>query len=125
MADEKFIKAGSIVKAVGRGFSPEHALRLLESDIFLHTIDLDEYAKSERQMQSKRGRIIGKHGKAREEIEDDTGAVVSVYGRTVGIIGREEEIDRARRSVDMLLRGASHEKVFDYLKKPGRKRFEL
>jgi len=123
--DERFIRAMSIVKAIGRGFSPEHAYRLLENDCFLYVVELDEIAKSEKQMARKKGRIIGKQGRAREEIEEDTGALISVYGKTIAIIGNDEEIERARKSIDMLLEGASHEKVFDFLKKSTGKKFEL
>ena len=123
--DEKFIRAMSIVKAIGRGFSPEHAFRLLDGDCFLYVVELDEMAKTEKQMVRKKGRIIGKHGRAREEIEEDTGALISVYGKTIAIIGNDEEIEKARKSIDMLLEGAAHEKVFDFLKKPSGKKFEL
>ena len=123
--DEKFIKAMSIVKAIGRGFSPEHAYRLLEPDCFMYVVGLDEMANSEKQMTRKKGRVIGKGGRAREEIEEDTGALISVYGKTIAIIGNEDEINKAKRSIDMLLEGAAHEKVFDFLKRPSDKKFEL
>jgi ribosomal RNA assembly protein len=122
---EKYIKAMSIVKAIGRGFSPEHAYRLLEENCFLYVVELDELAKTEKQIVRKKGRVIGKHGRAREEIEEDTGALISVYGKTIAIIGNEDEIDKAKKSIDMLLEGAAHEKVFDFLKKPSDKKFEL
>ena len=37
-------KAVEIVSAIGRGFSPENALRLLRGDNSLHIIDLREFA---------------------------------------------------------------------------------
>ena len=37
-------KAVEIVSAIGRGFSPENAMRLLRGDNSLHIIDLREFA---------------------------------------------------------------------------------
>ncbi len=33
-------------------------------------------------MKAKKGRVIGAKGKAREEIESESGAHISVYGKT-------------------------------------------
>ena len=64
-------KAVEIVSAIGRGFSPENALRLLRGDNSLHVIDLREFAgKSPDQIERVKGRIIGEGGKARLNIEN-------------------------------------------------------
>ncbi len=81
-------KAVEIVSAIGRGFSPENAMRLLRGDNSLHIIDLREFAgKSTDQIERVKGRIIGEGGKARLNIENLTNASITVYGRTVAIIG--------------------------------------
>lgn len=123
----KYLKAMSIVKAIARGFSPQHASRLSQDGVMLQIIDLREFfGKSEGTMKAKKGRVIGTRGKARNEIEQDTGALISVYGKTISIIGTEEEISKALRAVEMLLKGASHTHVYDVLKRRGSGgRFEL
>ncbi len=123
----KYWKAIKIVKAIGRGFSPEHALRLLSDEIVLEMIDIPEFTgKNENAMKTKRGRVIGEHGAARERIEQESGANISVYGKTVGIIGTQEEVGRAGRAVKMLLSGAGHDGVFNSLRgRRGEERFEL
>ncbi|MAG18146.1 MAG: RNA-processing protein [Candidatus Diapherotrites archaeon] len=116
-----------IVKAIARGFSPEKAFRLLEEGTIIEIIDLKEIiGKSHGTMTAKKGRVIGSNGKAREEIETDTGANISVYGKTISIIGKEEEIEKAKKAVEMLLGGASHQAVYGSLRRKfENEKFEL
>ena len=52
-------KAVEIVSAIGRGFSPENATRLLSGENSLHIIDLREFAgKSPDLIERVKGRII-------------------------------------------------------------------
>src|SRR3989338_8011550 len=120
-------KAANVVKALARGFSPEHAFRLFSDEYYLEILELSELiGKSSKAQWQRKARVIGADGRAREEIEKRTNAVLSVYGKTISIIGRQEEIERARNAIEMLLEGASHETVFDRLKKEMRiGKFEL
>jgi len=113
-----YFKATRIVKAIGRGFAPEKALKLLSGDVFLELIDLEDVVgKSRSTMTVKKGRVIGAKGKAREEIERETGASISVFGKTISIIGKEKEIADAKKAVQMLLGGASHSAAYSQLKR--------
>jgi len=117
-------RAKDIVLAIGRGFSPEKAFKLLEGeDYMLDIIDLREIlGKSESELRRVRGRIIGKEGKAREMIEELSGALISVYGHTVAIIGDIEQVNVAREAINMLINGSQHSTVYRFLQ---RKRQEL
>ena len=113
-----FFKATRIIKAIARGFAPEKAFRLINEEVFLELIDLkDVVGKNESNLKAKKGRVIGAKGKAREEIEEETGANISVYGKTIGIIGTENEIFEAKKAITMLLGGASHVTVYASIKK--------
>lgn len=106
----------NVVTAIGRGFSPQKALRLLEDDYFLEVFDIRDYVGKKREhVMRMRARIIGTHGKTRALIEELTGAYVSVYGNTVAVIGDSLQIDVARRAVDMLLSGSEHAAVYHFL----------
>jgi ribosomal RNA assembly protein len=59
-------------------------------------------------------RAIGR-GFSPEQIEDMTGTAISVYGKTVAIIGGVERVKTARTAVEMLLSGVPHETVFSFL----------
>lgn len=112
-------KAKDTVTAIGRGFSPEHAFRLLrnEDEIF-DFIDLRlVFGRSESDIKRVKGRIIGANGKTRKLIEELTGASVVVYGHTIGFIGTFERVDVARNAVQMLIDGCQHHTVYKYLQK--------
>jgi len=112
-------RAKDVVTAIGRGFSPEHAFRLLgDEDEMLDMIDLREfYGRSQSDINRTKGRIIGKEGKTRKIIEEMSGAVVSVYGHTVSIIGDIEQVEIAREAIRMLMKGSEHRTVYRFLQK--------
>ena len=62
-----------------------------------------------------RGRIIGRGGRTRRIIEEQSGAQVAVQGRTVSILGSLAATEAAQVSVGMLLGGAAHGSVYHYL----------
>lgn len=112
------IRSMEVVKAIGRGFSPERAARLLEEDdMVLDLIDISDDADTPQKLARVRGRIIGRDGKSREQIENMTGTYVSVYGKTIGIIGLPEEVNDAHTAIVMLINGAEHSSVFSFLDK--------
>src|ERR671931_338601 len=110
-------KAVEVVTAISKGFSPRRAYRLIEGeeDTF-QLIDLRDYAgKSSNSIERIKGRIIGEGGKSRRTIEELSGAYLSVYGHTVGMIGTSEEIKLAMNAVIMLSKGSLHKKVYNML----------
>ena len=118
------LKAKDVVTAIGRGFSPEVAFRLIrnEDEIF-DMIDLRlVFGRSESDIKRVKGRIIGADGKTRRLIEELTEADVVVYGHTVGLIGSFEQVDAAHNAVQMIVEGCQHHTVYNYLQK---KRTEL
>jgi len=106
----------NVVNAIGRGFSPENAMKLLEDDYFLEILDIRDYVgKKHEHVIRMRARVIGTHGKTRALVEELTGAHVSVYGNTVGIIGDILQMDVARRALHMLLSGSEHAAVYHFM----------
>jgi ribosomal RNA assembly protein len=110
-------RAKEVVSAIGRGFSPEKARRLVEDEeAVLMVIDLRDFVgKSESDIKRLSGRIIGKEGKTRRVIEELTDSYVSVYGHTVSIIGTIEEAEIARQAIEMFIRGRLHASVYRFL----------
>ena len=118
------LKAKDVITAIGRGFAPETAFRLIrnEDDIF-DMVDLRlVFGRSESDIKRVKGRIIGTDGKTRKLIEELSEADVVVYGHTVGIIGSFEQADIARHAVQMIIEGCQHQTVYKYLQ---RKRTDL
>lgn len=105
-----------IVRAIGRGFNPEIALLLLKQDYVFELIDITRYVK-ENHIPRIKGRIIGKEGKARLVLEELSMSNVSVYGKSIGIIGESENVGMAKRALESLLQGAPHAVVYKWLEK--------
>lgn len=117
-------KAKDVITALGRGFSPEHAFRLIrDEEAALDVIDLRTvFGRSETDIKRVQGRIIGMNGKTRKIIEELTDTNVAVYGHTVSIIGNMEQAAAAREAIQMLVKGSMHATVYRFLH---RKRREL
>ncbi|MHA1769608.1 MAG: KH domain-containing protein [Candidatus Thorarchaeota archaeon] len=111
-------KARDIVRAMARGFSPKRALSLIDEDVRLIVISLRNYVgSSPNQLKRVAGRIIGENGRTRKVIEQTTDTKISVYGKTVSIIGSDPGLDYAQRAVDMLIQGAPHNAVYSRLER--------
>lgn len=113
-----------LVLAIARGFSPETAKMLLKQDYILEMLPLNEFADKKKHLERVRGRVIGKRGKSREIIETLTETSISVYGKTISIIGLAENVTLARNAIEMLLEGATHSGVYRRLEKQRRKQKE-
>jgi ribosomal RNA assembly protein len=111
----RVMKAAEIVKAIGRGFSPDKAMLLLNEDYELRVISL--LGESEKTVKRLMARVIGRKGATRKILEGDTNCLISIYGKTVSIIGRTEEVGAAAEAIENLLNGKSHGYVYAKLKK--------
>ncbi len=106
-----------VLKAIARGFSLDTALLLLKEDYELRLIDLHNFCNTENCVVRLRGRVIGKEGRAKTKIERATDSHISVYGHTVAIIAPLYSMEKASEAVNMLLEGARHSSVENYLSK--------
>ena len=86
----KALQLMDVVKAVGRGFNPDKAMRLFEDDEYLEVVDLKEF--------------IG-----------ETGVDMVIYGNTVGLIGNSISLPVAKHAVELILQGSEHATVYHYL----------
>jgi ribosomal RNA assembly protein len=112
------MRALDLVRAIGRGFSPEKALAILDDEILmLDVLDLSKTVGTKNDMMRMKGRIIGKDGRTREIMERLSGSRVSVYGKTVALLGHPEQIKVARAAIEMLIDGAPHGNVYSFLEK--------
>jgi ribosomal RNA assembly protein len=114
-------KARYIVKAIGRGFNPEISVKLMGDETILEIINLPDYVgKSKKAILRQKARIIGKEGRTKDIITDMTGVDISIYGKTVAIIGDMEQIHIAKEAVEMILNGVRHKTVYAFLEKKTR-----
>jgi ribosomal RNA assembly protein len=117
------LSATRVIEAIGRGFSPQKARRLLDEGTVLEIIDLRDYAgRSSNSLDRIRGRVIGEKGKSRRVIEELTSCHLSVYGRSVAIIGETSEVQLASQAIRSLATGSQHKAVYNTLQKARTKR---
>ncbi len=116
------LRAKDVVTAIGRGFAPDQATRLIRNeDAIFDFVDLRViFGRSDSDIRRIKSRIIGMNGKTRRTIEELTEADVVVYGHTVGMIGNFEEVDAARNAIQMIIQGSEHHTVYNFLQKKRR-----
>ena len=110
----KCFKSRDLVKAIGRGFSPERAEELLKENFCFDLIEIEGGVKDKERL---RGRIIGKGGKTRKYLERKLNCEISVFGDTVAIIGPEDKIGACREAAEMLISGSMHTSVYRFIEK--------
>lgn len=114
----KALQAEEVVRAIGRGFSPDNAQALFSDEAFLAVLDVREYTGNRPTRQRQiRGRVIGEKGRTRKMLEELTGCHLAIQGNTVAIIGDLESVEVAKRAVDMLLAGSEHSTVYGFLER--------
>lgn len=112
-----------IIRAIGRGFNPDIAFVLLNEEYVLEIIPLSEYAKhSKKHAVRLKARLIGREGKARVQVERMTNTRIVIYGKTVGIIGKVDDVVVAKGAVIKLLQGAPHGNTYKYIENQNKKR---
>ncbi len=106
-----------IIRAISRGFNPDIALLLLRSDYVLEVINLADVTKKKEVMSRLKGRVIGEGGKTRRLIEELSEVNVSIYGKTICMLGQAENIYIAKTAIQNLLQGSPHSGVYRWLEK--------
>ena len=110
--------ASDVVEAVGRGFNPNLAKELFKENFAFDLMRMEDYTKK-KGLKRIRGVIIGTRGKMRRSIEESTGTHISIYGKTICIVGPSDSIVKAHKAIEMLLTGAKHSSVYRFLEKNG------
>ncbi len=111
-----------IIKAIARGFNPNDALLLINDDFVFQLINIMDFARSKNDKYRLRGRVIGFKGRTRERIEEKTNCKISVFGKTVGVIGKSNDVPIAVKAIKMLLSGSEVSTVNRFLDNQLKKR---
>ena len=106
-----------VIKAIGRGFNPDIAFLVLKHDYIFELINMNDFAKTKNDAIRLKGRVIGSEGKSRNAIEELTETNISVYGKTIGIIGLQENVASAKKAIESLLSGSPHSNVYRFLER--------
>ncbi len=108
----KRMKIPEVVSAIGRGISPERAVKLIEDDFFLQMYDIRDWVgRRTNQTRRMRGRLIGRNGRIRTLIEEISGCEIAIFGSTVAIMGNSDGLALATTAVEGILGGSEHSTV--------------
>jgi ribosomal RNA assembly protein len=121
---EDIFFARDVIKAVGRGFSPDTSLKLLTHDYGIYIVPLKDFVTSENAVARVKGRVIGEKGRIKSQIEEATDSYLSIYGNTIAIISRTDTMEYAKEAVGMIIDGARLTSVLGYLSKAKREILE-
>jgi ribosomal RNA assembly protein len=115
----KTLRVAEVIRAIGRGFSPENASALLDDDLLLfEVISLDHL--SPKALNRVKGRVIGRDGRTRGVIENLANVKISVHGKTISLIGQSYWIRTAHEAIAMLIQGSPHSSVYNFLERKRR-----
>ncbi len=104
--------AESIIKAIGRGFSPEASEILCRED---STLEIIQLPKERKELNRIKSRLIGTKGKCRRNIENLTKTRISVFGKTVSVIGPYDNVRFVVEALQRLIKGDTHSSVYRFL----------
>ena len=110
------IKVENIVRAIGRGFSPQNAYKLFDDDSDFFIFDLHDYVgKKPAHIRRLKSRIIGREGKTKKVLEELTDSRISIYGHTISVISDIFKMNILKKSIDMLITGSKHATVYRFV----------
>ena len=110
---EQVFLAKNVVKAIARGFDPQQALLLADEEYELTVISLGNESKNTQQRLL--GRVIGRAGQAKKNIEKSCTCHIAVYGKTVSVISHLDDHKKATQTIEDLLAGHTHAYAFKRL----------
>ncbi|MDT7860647.1 MAG: KH domain-containing protein [Saccharolobus sp.] len=115
------LKAVSVIRAIGLGFDIETAFKLLSDEYSLEVIDLKTLiGNNPDSIRRIKGRVIGESGKTKKIIQEYTGVSISIYGHIIGIVGPHEQVQIAKKAIELLIEGKEHRTVYKFLDKAER-----
>ncbi len=107
--------AKSVMSAYGRGFDLKEAAKLLIEDYYIKIIDLKDWTRNKERIKRIKSRIIGTSGRAKARIEHESSSEISVYGETIAVIGKLDQIEEAETAIHTIIKGGSHRLAYKRL----------
>jgi len=117
--------AKKIITAISRGFKVKEAMKLAREDYVLEVINIhDVVGDSKKTVTRVKSRVIGREGTCKKRIEEETNTDISIYGKTISVIGECEDARIAREAILMLLSGCKHSSTYAFINKEVKKKMQ-
>lgn len=114
-SEDEFI-GEKIVDALDFGFPFSHAITIKQDNFHFEILDIKDYTPR-KDLETIRGRIIGRNGRTLRTLTDLSGCFFEINRNRVGIIGPVELFENARESILALIRGSKQANVYRVLEK--------
>ena len=62
------------------------------------------------------GRLIGTKGRTKLIMEKETNTEIVIYGKTIGILGKSDDVENARQAIEAILTGSKQGTAYKILK---------
>ncbi|OYT35347.1 MAG: hypothetical protein B6U87_00480 [Candidatus Aenigmarchaeota archaeon ex4484_52] len=111
---DAYQKLNNIIIAISRGFSNKDVFLLLKPDFICSIIKLGNNKKTNIRQKS---RIIGEKGKIKKSLERLCSVKISIYGKTICLIGKNKDMFLCQSAINNLLKGVKHNIALEILKK--------
>lgn len=119
------LRAKKIFEALNLGFEKEICKKLLKEDYELEIIRIKDFLTNRNnkdRLRELKGRVIGKEGSFKRNIQNITKTHVVISKNIIGIIGDYENLFLAKKAIEMILSGKKHSTVYEFLNESLRKR---
>lgn len=111
------------IRSLSMGFEYREAIQLVENpEARLREINMKDYTRNEKDFRRQKGRVIGKNGKARRVISDLANVSIKIVRDVVGIIGKVNDVLKAREAVIKILNGTPHSYIYKNLEEYQKKK---
>ncbi|AAL64943.1 KH domain-containing protein [Pyrobaculum aerophilum] len=119
---DSILKIRDMARAIALGFDPEKALMLENDEYTLAVIELKEYTDKPNHLRRIKGRIIGEEGRAKRTIENLAEVSMVVGDNYVALLGKLDDVEIAKRAVEMIIEGKKHGTVYKFIQSVKRRR---
>jgi len=112
------LKAKKVFEALNLGFEKEICKKLLKEEYELETIRIKDFLinkNNKDRLRELKGRVIGKRGSFKRNIQNITKTHVVIHNNVIGIIGDYENLALAKKAIEMILSGKKHSTVYKFL----------
>lgn len=106
--------AQNIIKAIARGFDVKTAMQLEKEENTFNTIKI---AEDKKHLIRIKARLIGTNGVVKKKLEELTNTNISIYGKTISVLGNYDDVELCSRAIERLIKGQKHGPVYKYLEK--------
>jgi ribosomal RNA assembly protein len=107
-----------MVVAFAMGFDIKSCLKINNEEYSFELLDVRDFGRdTKKDIMRLKGRVIGTDGRCKKNIEIRTETHISVSGKRIGIIGKIEDVELCKKTLEMILNGAKHSTAFKSLEK--------